>query len=86
MNVYWKDMSIMVRFFMGIILIILFFMLILPLFAQTVNEYDRYGTKTGYYVTNGTVTTYYNKYGSKVYEYKNGKKYDKYGKVVKQYR
>lgn len=55
-------------------------------YGQTTYEYDRYGTKTGYYVTNGSVTTYYNKYGSKVYEYKNGKIYDKYGRFVKQYR
>ena len=54
--------------------------------AQTTYEYDHYGKKTGYYVTNGSVTTYYNKYGSKVYEYKNNTKYDRYGKVVKQYR
>ena len=54
--------------------------------AKTVYEYNKYGTKTGYYVTNGSVTTYYNKYGSKQYQYKNGKVYDKYGKLVKQYR
>ena len=76
----------MVRFFIGLILIILLFLIAIPLFAQTTYEYDRYGKKTGYYVTNGSVTTYYNKYGSKVYEYKNNKKYDKYGKLVKQYR
>ena len=47
---------------------------------------DELCEKTGYYVTNGSVTTYYNKYGSKQYQYKNGKVYDKYGKFVKQYR
>ena len=55
-------------------------------FAQTTYEYDKYGKKTGYYITNGSVTTYYDKYGSKQYQYKNGKVYDKYGKFVKQYR
>lgn len=54
--------------------------------AQTTYEYDKYGKKTGYYVQNGNITTYYNKYGSKQYQYKNGKVYDKYGKFVKQYR
>ena len=53
--------------------------------AQTTYEYDKYGKKTGYYVTNGNVTIYYDKYGSKVYEYKNNTKYDKYCKVVKKY-
>lgn len=69
-----------------IFIVVLIITMFMAAFAQTTYEYDRYGTKTGYYVTNGSVTTYYNKYGSKVYEYKNGKKYDKYGKVVKQYR
>ena len=69
-----------------IFIIIFILTALMAVFAQTTYEYDHYGKKTGYYVTNGTVTTYYNKYGSKVYEYKNGKKYDKYGKVVKQYR
>ena len=70
-----------------IIFIILFLLTFTSIvFSQTTYEYDCYGKKTGYYVTNGSVTTYYNKYGSKVYEYKNGKKYDRYGKVVKQYR
>ena len=68
------------------ILICFFIFTIGVSYAQTTYEYDRYSKKTGYYVTNGSVTTYYNKYGSKVYEYKNNKKYDKYGKVVKQYR
>ena len=69
-----------------IIFIILFlFVSILAVFSQTIYEYDRYGKKTGYYVTNGNVTIYYDKYGSKVYEYKNNTKYDKYGKVVKKY-
>lgn len=54
--------------------------------AKTIYEYNKYGTKTGYYVQNGNVTTYYDKYGSKQYQYKNGKVYDKYGKFVKQYR
>ena len=73
--------------FKGWIIFIVLFLLIFALaaFSQTTYEYDRYGKKTGYYVTNGSVTTYYNKYGSKVYEYKNNKKYDKYGKVVKKY-
>lgn len=79
-------MNEVIKFFIGLFLIILFLVLMLPLFAQTIYEYDKYGKKTGYYVTNGSVTIYYNKYGSKVYEYKNNKKYDKYGKVVKQYR
>ena len=69
--------------------LIFIFILLLTMFlaahSQTVYEYDKYGKKTGYYVTNGSVTTYYNKYGSKVYEYKNNTKYDKYGKVVKKY-
>lgn len=70
-----------------IIFIILFLMTFtLAAFSQTTYEYDKYGKKTGYYVTNGSVTTYYNKYGSKQYQYKNGKVYDKYGKLVKQYR
>ena len=86
MSVYWRDMSIMVRFFIGLIIIILLFTFSLAACSETINEYDCHGTKTGYYVINSNVTTYYNKYGSKVYEYKNGKKYDKYGKVVKQYR
>lgn len=69
-----------------IIILLLVAWMLCPAFGQTVYEYDKYGRKTGYYVTNGSVTTYYNKYGSKVYEYKNNKKYDKYGRVVKQYR
>lgn len=52
--------------------------------AQTTYEYDKYGKKTGYYVTNGSVTTYYNKYGSKQYQYKNGIKYDRYGRKIKE--
>ena len=73
--------------FKGWIIFIVLFLLIFALaaFSQTTYEYDKYGKKTGYYVTNGSVTTYYNKYGSKVYEYKNNTKYDKYGKVVKKY-
>lgn len=59
---------------------LLLFVLTLPVFALTTYVYDKYGKKIGYYVTNGNVTTYYNKYGSKVYEIKNGVKYDKYGK------
>ena len=74
--------------FKGWILFSILFLVTFSLAAcsETINEYDCHGTKTGYYVINSNVTTYYNKYGSKVYEYKNGKKYDKYGKVVKQYR
>ena len=68
------------------ILICFFIFTIGVSYAQTIYEYDKCGSKLGYYVINGNVTTYYNKYGSKVYEYKNGKKYDKYGKVAKQYR
>lgn len=75
----------LIKFFVGFIIILLLFLIALPLFAQTVYEYDKYGKKIGYYVTNGNVTIYYDKYGSKVYEYKNNTKYDKYGKVVKKY-
>ena len=76
----------LIKFFIGLILIIILSLLALPIFSKTVYEYNKYGTKTGYYVQNGNVTTYYNKYGSKQYQYKNGKVYDKYGKFVKQYR
>jgi hypothetical protein len=70
-----------------IIFVIVFILTaLMAVFAQTTYDYDKYGKKTGYYVTNGSVTTYYNKYGSKQYQYKNGKVYDKYGKFVKQYR
>jgi hypothetical protein len=75
----------LIKFFIGLILIIILSLLALPIFSKTVYEYNKYGTKTGYYVQNGNVTTYYDKYGSKVYEYKNNTKYDKYGKVVKKY-
>lgn len=76
----------LIKFFVGLILIIILSLLALPIFSKTVYEYNKYGTKTGYYVQNGNVTTYYDKYGSKQYQYKNGKVYDKYGKFVKQYR
>jgi hypothetical protein len=76
----------LIKFFIGLILIIILSLFALPLFAKTVYEYDKYGKKTGYYVQNGNITTYYDKYGSKQYQYKNGKVYDKYGKFVKQYR
>ena len=76
----------LIKFFIGLILIIILSLLALPIFSKTVYEYNKYGTKTGYYVQNGNVTTYYDKYGSKQYQYKNGKVYDKYGKFVKQYR
>ena len=73
--------------FKGWIIFIILFLLTFTLaaFSQTTYEYDRYGKKTGYYVTNGNVTIYYDKYGSKMYEYKNNTKYDKYGKVVTKY-
>jgi uncharacterized protein YxeA len=76
----------LIKFFIGLFLIIILSLLALPIFAKTVYEYNKYGTKTGYYVQNDNVTTYYDKYGSKQYQYKNGKVYDKYGKFVKQYR
>lgn len=76
----------LIKFFIGLILIIILSLLALPIFSKTIYEYNKYGTKTGYYVQNGNVTTYYDKYGSKQYQYKNGKVYDKYGKFVKQYR
>ena len=76
----------LIKFFVGLILIIILSLLALPIFSKTVYEYNKYDTKTGYYVQNGNVTTYYNKYGSKQYQYKNRKVYDKYGKFVKQYR
>ena len=76
----------LIKFFIGLILIIILSLLALPIFSKTVYEYNKYGTKTGYYVQNGNVTTYYDKYGSKQYQYKNGKVYDRYGKFVKQYR
>lgn len=76
----------LIKFYVGLILIIILSLLALPIFSKTVYEYNKYGTKTGYYVQNGNVTTYYDKYGSKQYQYKNGKVYDKYGKFVKQYR
>lgn len=76
----------LIKFFIGLILIIILSLLTLPIFSKTVYEYNKYGIKTGYYIQNSNVTTYYNKYGSKQYQYKNGKVYDKYGKFVKQYR
>lgn len=74
--------------FKGWIIFVIIFILtaLMAVFAQTTYEYDKYGKKIGYYVTNGSVTTYYNKYGSKQYQYKNGKVYDKYGRFVKYYR
>lgn len=74
--------------FKGWIIFIILFLITFTLaaFSQTTYEYNKYGTKTGYYVQNGNVTTYYDKYGSKQYQYKNGKVYDKYGKFIKQYR
>ena len=69
-----------------IIIISLLLFITLPCLAKTTYVYDKYGKKIGYYVQNGNVTTYYDKYGSKQYQFKNGKVYDKYGKFVKQYR
>jgi hypothetical protein len=74
----------LIKFFIGLILIIILSLLALPIFSKTVYEYNKYGTKTGYYVQNGNVTTYYNKYGSKQYQYKNNVKYDRYGRKIKE--
>ena len=48
--------------------------------AGTVNSYDKYGSKSGSYRTNGAVTTKYNKYGQKE------KTYRKSGKNCKSFK
>lgn len=39
-------------------------------FAATTNSYDKYGSKTGSYRTNGSTVTQYDKYSSKTGSYR----------------
>ena len=48
--------------FLSIFLVLLFTSI--STFASATNSYDKYGSKTGSYRTNGKVTTHYDKYGS----------------------
>ena len=62
---YTKELE--AKFFIGLILIVILSLLALPIFSKTVYEYNKYGTKTGYYVQNGNV---YDKYGKFVKQYR----------------